>query len=158
MYEVSNLNHPLEHFQTHRARSSQDQTPRMSAMQATTNNSTSLSPFHKISQRLSTTPSSMKPMLHAPPDSSGLDILLVLLEMQLRRENTDKTARRMTRNERTLPSSGLDLLQEIHSRREKTDTTAQRMTRKERTMILEGASIARTRIVAEALMILDADF
>jgi hypothetical protein len=99
----------------------------------------------------------MKPMLHAPPDSSGLDILLVLLEMQLRRENTDKTAQRMTRNELTLPSSGLDFLLQMHRRREKMDTTAQKMTRKERTMILEGVRIERTRIVAEALMILDAD-
>jgi hypothetical protein len=160
MYEVSKLNHPLEtHFQTtHRARSSQDQTPKMSALQATTNHSTSLSPSHKISQRRSATSSTMKSMLHTPPDalhSSGLDFLL---EMNLRRENkNDKTAPRMTRDERTLPSSGLDFLLQIHRRREKTEATAQKMTRKERAMILEGARMERTRIVEEALRILDAD-
>jgi hypothetical protein len=54
-------------------------------------------------------------------------------------------------------SSGLDFLMQMHIRRENTDAKAQRMTRKERTMIKEGTRKERTTMLAEALMIVDAE-
>jgi hypothetical protein len=88
--------------------------------------------------------------------SSGLDFLL---QMQLRRERTDKTAQKTSMPKRlsiresfseisisllhwlhapdgTLPSSGSDFLLQMQLRRERTDKKAQKTARKERTMLI----------------------
>jgi hypothetical protein len=63
----------------------------MSTMQATTNGSTSLASSSKMSAHLDALP------------SSGLDFLL---EMLIRRENTDSKAQKMTRKEQTMILEG----------------------------------------------------
>jgi hypothetical protein len=69
--------------------------------------SSSLLPYSKMSQIRSTRgSSSLKSLLQEPldpPHSAGLDFLL---QMHVRRENTDSRAQNMTRTERTMILEG----------------------------------------------------
>jgi hypothetical protein len=80
----------------------------MSTMQATTKQDlTFFQPASMVSQiQVSRGSSSTKSLLQGPSDpplSSGLDFLM---QMHVRRENTDSKAQRMTRKERTMINEG----------------------------------------------------
>ena len=135
----------------------------MPTMEATINNSTSLSSSSKMSQRLSTerSPSSMKSLFHGPSEDA---LSSSSLSPWFSKMSQERSATAISSNMKyllhehsdALPSSGIDFLLEVHIRRENSDSNAQKMTRKEQTMILEGARKARNMILEDALKILEA--